>query len=202
MSWSKSRVRLRSRHGQIDEDRIDLIADSSHRIASTGRVEIMGMVGCFAAVSANELERFQMDPDSLTSYLFPDEGDPPAVIDVDKAWHAIHFLLTGSAEDDGTVASLAVLGGTEIGEDLEYGPVRFLTSAEVQAVAEEIEQLNPEELTQRYRPDVMDEIAIYPQIWTRDGDEGLDYIREWYQEMRKFYLDARDREAAVLHWLA
>jgi hypothetical protein len=60
----------------------------------------MGMVACFAAVSPDMLARLQNDPESIEEYLYPDdgEGEPPNYVEVDKAWHGIHYLLTGKAD--------------------------------------------------------------------------------------------------------
>ena len=48
----------------------------------------------------------------------------------------------------------------------------------------------------------MDDEGIYPEIWERDGQEGLDYILEFYRQLRVFYLDARERGDGAVLWLA
>ena len=46
--------------------------------------------------------------------------------DLDKAWHGIHFLLTGSAWETTPGAGESVLGGDPVGPDRGYGPARLL----------------------------------------------------------------------------
>jgi hypothetical protein len=60
----------------------------------------MGMVGCFAAASPETLGKLKDNPDEIESYIYPNDGEdePPNYLDVDKAWHGIHFMLTGSAD--------------------------------------------------------------------------------------------------------
>ena len=41
---------------------------------------------------------------------------------LEKAWHGVHWVLTGTVEPDGSLLGGAVLGGTEIGDDFSgYG---------------------------------------------------------------------------------
>ena len=48
----------------------------------------------------------------------------------------------------------------------------------------------------------MDAAKVYPEIWVRDGAEGLDYILDNYQQLRTFYLDARERGEGAILWLS
>ncbi|NUR82053.1 MAG: DUF1877 family protein [Terrabacter sp.] len=52
-------------------------------------------------------------------------------LDLDKSWHGIHFLLTGTdwSAGDAGAAGGAILGGRPVGEDDGYGPARLLEPA-------------------------------------------------------------------------
>ena len=52
-------------------------------------------------------------------------------LEVDKAWHGLHFLLTGSAWEGSFSWIPVVAGGSEVGDNLGYGPRWSLTSANV-----------------------------------------------------------------------
>jgi hypothetical protein len=162
------------------------------------------MVGCFAAVSPKTLADLQGDPDSLEEYLYPDDGDsePPNSIDVDKAWHGIHYLLVGTSEGGPEPLSLAVFGGEEFGPEVGYGPARFLAPSQVQAVSKALSALSAQELAKRYVPKDMAKKDIYPNIWVRDGEEALGYLLEYYELLVVFYRDAASRGDAVLQWLS
>ena len=165
----------------------------------------MGMVACFTSLSAEALAELQADPDRIEDYLYPDDGDsePPNYIDLDKAWHGIHYLLTGTAEGGIQPQSLAVFGGEEFGPDVGYGPARFLTVDQVRRVAEHLSALTPEALASRFNAKDMEAKQIYPDvIWVRDGQEALGYALDNYQQLQVFYQDAAARGDAVIQWLA
>lgn len=117
-------------------------------------------------------------------------------LDLDKSWHGIHYLLTGTAYEGEPPLDFIVRGGAEIA-DAEVGmnPPRVLRSDEVRAVADAIERMPPEELRKRFDPERMLEEGIYPDIWDRDPaeDDSLGYLLEHYAELRVFIRRAADR---------
>ncbi len=163
----------------------------------------MGMVGCFVAVDAEKLRQLRTDPSLLEEFLYPEEDDEPQYsVDVDKAWHGIHFMLTGQADGGEGPLADAVMGGEELGDDQGYGPARFLSAEQVRAVAHALSQLSTEEFEKGFKPEAMTAAEVYPDvIWTRDGDEALQYVLENYQVMVSFYRDAAARGDGALLWL-
>lgn len=45
---------------------------------------------------------------------------------LEKSWHVLHYVLSGSAEVVTSPLSQALLGGREVGNDVGYGPARIL----------------------------------------------------------------------------
>lgn len=165
----------------------------------------MGMVGYLVALPESKLAELRADEDLVEEFLFPDDGDsePENSIDLDKAWHGIHYLLTSEPEGGPEPLSLAVIGGEEFGPDIGYGPPRFLTSAQVQSIAEALKPLGRAEVAARFDPQDMERKEIYPDvIWTRDSGEALDYVLENYEVLRDHYLDAAARGDAMVQLLA
>lgn len=120
-------------------------------------------------------------------------------MDLDKAWHGIHFLLTGSVEPNGTLASKVIMGGENIGPDRGYGPAQLLRPAEVKAIAQLLEQTTPEMLRKRFKPKEMTQSGVYPAvIWERDGDDALSYVLDYYKKLVAFYRLAAERGQAVI----
>ena len=164
----------------------------------------MGMTASLAAVDQATLSRLKSDPGAVEDYIYPNDGDdePPNSIDVDKAWHGIHFLLTGQAEGGQEPLALALLGGEELGDDVGYGPARFLTPQQVNAVATALVGLDEEAFRDRFDPAAMTDAQIYPDvIWLRDGKDALDYLVENYHSMVSFYREAASRGDGALLWL-
>ena len=138
------------------------------------------------------------DPDGVGDLLESD--DDVASVDLDKAWHAIHWMLTGSADPTPAVASSVILGGEPVGEDIGYGPARILSPAGVGAVAAALRDLDASTLRARLHGPAMTEAGIYPMIWDED-DVFEDYLGPSYERLRAFYLSADDAGEAVIQVL-
>jgi Domain of unknown function (DUF1877) len=121
-------------------------------------------------------------------------GEDPDVLELDKSWHTLHYLLAGSAEASDSALGRAILGGKEIGPDLGYGPARLLTAPEVQEVASALAQVSPEDLTQRFDLDKMIACEIYA---CRDEGE-LDLAHEYFERLKPFYAESAARGSAIL----
>src|SRR5215469_5970475 len=103
-------------------------------------------------------------------------------VDLDKAWHGIHYLLTGSIEPNGTLASKVIMGGEAIGPDQGYGPAQLLQPDEVKEIAQLLDRTTPDTLRQRFKPKEMTRAGVYPAIiWERDGNQALEYVLDDYK---------------------
>lgn len=165
----------------------------------------MGIRGCFAAVPPDTLQELREDEDSVEEFLFSEDEDAELehFLEIDKAWHGIHYLLTGDVDGGEAPYSLAVLGGQEFGPDLDGGPARFLTPEQVAQVARTLADLPAELLEPRFAPQDMERKQIYPDvIWVRDGEESLRYLQYHYRELAAFYRHAAARGDAVIQWLS
>lgn len=165
----------------------------------------MGMVACFTSLSPETLQKLREETELIQEYLCPEDEDsePPNYIDLDKAWHGVHYLLTGLTQGGPEPYSLAVFGGKEFGPEVGYGPARFLTAEQVARVAQALSKLPAQALAERFNPPDMQAKGIYPDvIWVRDKEESLDYALEGYERLQVFYRDAASRGEAVIQWLS
>jgi hypothetical protein len=83
----------------------------------------MGMIAYFTAANITQLNALREHPESVEDFLFPNDGDdePENTIDIDKAWHGIHFLLNKLADNEESPFNQTVFGGEAVGEDLATG---------------------------------------------------------------------------------
>ncbi|MBL9174585.1 MAG: YfbM family protein [Verrucomicrobiales bacterium] len=110
-----------------------------------------------------------------------DEGD------ADKSWNAIHFLLTGSAQDAAFPAGFILVGGTTVGdEDVGYGPARLFAPAEVREIDAALSRINREVATRRFDGVAMDAADVYPQIWSRTDEDVFEYAWENLRALQEF----------------
>lgn len=122
--------------------------------------------------------------------------------DLDKAWHGLHFLFTGTAWEGDEPECYLLRGGQEIGdEDVGYGPARALQPEQVRRFAEYLGSISHEDLRRRYDPPKMSELEIYPDIWSRDsGEENVEweYLLENFDTLREFVAHTRDVEEGIV----
>lgn len=164
----------------------------------------MGMVSCFAAVPPAMIAQLKSDPSEMEALLFPDEDDdePENLIDVDKSWHCIHFMLSGSADGGSTPLSWAILGGEEFGDDIGYGPARILLPDEVRMIATALSDISEEDFKSRYAPQAMQAADVYlSDMCVRDGDDALFYLASNYVNLNEFYRNAAFRGDGVVLWI-
>jgi hypothetical protein len=120
-----------------------------------------------------------------------------ASISIDKAWHGVHYLLCGKPEPGPDLASQAVMGGTDIGDDLGYGPARYFDAAQVAAIARELSRPNLEaQMSARFDPGQMANLGIYPGKFVATEDK--QWLMDAFRKLRQFYIDAAAANLAVI----
>lgn len=159
----------------------------------------MSMTANYLALSPAQLEQAREDLDVLEELLFPDGDDAPGVLDIDQAWHLIHFLLNGKAWDGKGPLFDAVLGGAEIdGAQTEQGPVRFLEPDQVRATAEALATLTSDELWSRFDLKKVKRARIHPEGgWSHD-EENRDYLHEHFDALKAYFAKAGADGKAML----
>jgi hypothetical protein len=156
------------------------------------------MICNLVAVSSTHLEELREEPSGLLNVFFPGEGEnSPATdrLDLDKMWHGLHYVLTGAPWGGVPPLSLAVLGGTEIGEDTGYGPPRYLTPGEVCELAAALNDTPHETFMARFDPAVMNNTGVYPSGWEECEPQ---YLRQHLAHLAEFYRKAAAAGRAVL----
>jgi hypothetical protein len=117
-------------------------------------------------------------------------------VSLDKAWHGLHYLLSGSVEPTPEPLGQVVLGGTEIGGDHGYGPARYLEPAQVREIAAALAAIDRGEMSSRFDPKAMDAAGVYPGQWHEEGN--LDWLLEALDDLTAFYESVAARGNAVL----
>jgi hypothetical protein len=127
-------------------------------------------------------------------------GAQRETLSLEKAWHGVHYLLTGSAEPGATLRSQAVLGGVELGEDPEgfsgYGPARYFRATQVREISAELSRPELEaEAAARFDPAKMSQMEIYPG-WS--GDQDKEWLMDAFRRLRDFYANAAANGRAIV----
>jgi hypothetical protein len=152
-----------------------------------------GVLGFLKRLSPIKIETtVPPDPDELRD----DE------IDIDKAWHGLHFLFTGTAWEGELPASFLLRGGEELGgdEEIGQGPPLAYRPEKVREIAAFLNGLSKSELEQRFDPAKMTKLEIYPEtIWTRDKNSS-EYLLASFDSLKDFVNTAmRNGEGLIVY---
>jgi hypothetical protein len=159
------------------------------------------MIGILRPASDSEIEDLLTMPTDITRFLYGAEADERERVVLNKAWHAIHFALTGSRLGGDEPLNFLVAEGTPVGEvDVGYGPARVLTSAQVRALAAAVAALEPEDMAGRVDLRKLDEALIYPPNWQRNGN-GVDYVVRNYRAMRELIVRLSDQGLGMVLYI-
>lgn len=160
----------------------------------------MSMIGNFLALTQSELDALYANPESVPSVIYDTRASE--IVDVDKAWHGIHFILTGEQYGGEGYLAHVIMGGVPIGEeDVGYGPARGMSASEVKEVASAIRQVSETDFRAKFDPAALSSADIYPQIWD-EGDDALDYVAENFLETKRFYQTAAEQGLAVVLFIS
>lgn len=170
----------------------------------------MGMICNLLRVPEAELESYLADSSLLESTVYSDEPEEETgvenekLIDIDKAWDGILFLLTGSGFANAAHPLARIFFSGQIideEQDLGYGPAHYLTPAQVSELNDEISNITVDSLRQKYNPKRMTELEVYPAMWENDGDEEFEYLSQYFTNVQEFYAEAAKNGEAVVTFL-
>jgi hypothetical protein len=163
----------------------------------------MSMIGNILRVTNDDLQAYLKDSSLLESRIYNEEDEDRNLTDIDKAWEGILFLLTGQnlAEADHPLAAVLFSGQLiDEDQDLGYGPAHYNTPEQVTKLNELISVFKEEDLQQRFDPDKMTSLGIYPEIWD-EGNEAFEYLAENFLDVRQTYEDAAKNGEAIIIFL-
>ena len=169
----------------------------------------MNMIAIFRRLPDADAACLSQQPALLADYI---DAEKPLAgfgesteFDADKAWHAIHFLLTGTAWGGQPPLGFILHGGTTLGsEDLGHGPARAFTAREVCVIAAALRALPSQVLGERFDPAALAAAEIYPGVWHAPpgADDPRSFVVEYYEALRAFVLDAAQSGEAMLVYLS
>jgi hypothetical protein len=116
------------------------------------------------------------------------DEDEDNMISLEKAWHGLHFLLTGDPWGGSGYEAFLLCGGTEQGEDMGYGPARFFDVEKVREIHNVLDPITTDQLWSRFDAHRMAQADIYGAHW--DDEEESDLKEEYleYFEMLKQFI--------------
>ncbi len=137
----------------------------------------MSMICHLYSVPAESALEVVANPSGIRK-LLEELDQAGASVSLEKSWHGLHFVLTGSAWGGEPPFDFIGTGGEPIGnEDVGYGPARVLLPDQVALLNAALSNVTEEEFARRFDLESLEKEQIYPQIW----DEELEDLLEEYQ---------------------
>lgn len=148
----------------------------------------MGMVWVARLADDARTAQIMANPNSAYDFInSAGSADGESIVDLDKEWHAVHHLLTGSTEPADVPLSLILGNFEEVGADNGYGPAWFVPPHALRAFSEALSSLDEAELRKRYDPGAMVQEQVYiGEMYRDEGEEGLGFLLERVDELRQF----------------
>ena len=162
----------------------------------------MSMIGYYYQADDITVQKLKEGADA--EFIFAEENDENMLC-IDKAWHAIHFTLTGEeweiSEDN--PLSQVVLGGEPVNdEDMGYGPMRLIPKELVSQIADALEEVDEADFRSKFNLKDMVQNQIYPVMNDDNEEQFFEYVWELFAELKKFYKDASEKDHNVLAFIA
>lgn len=160
------------------------------------------MIFNYLRVTPAELNSYLEDSGLLENRVYENEGDDPNLVDIDKSWEGILFLLTGQNLENATAPLTRVLlSGQELDpeQDMGYGPAHYLTPEQVRELNTEIAAISVEELHKRYDPAKMKALEIYPNVW--ENEEEVHYLTEYFADIQTVFATAAKNGEAIITFI-
>lgn len=162
----------------------------------------MSMIGYYLRADEDTVK--QIAQGATGELLFGNDSDDKLLC-IDKAWHAIHYLVTGCVWDipEDNILGQLVLGGEPINdEDMGYGPARLIPKELVARLADALDTWEDDTFREHFHLKDMIENEIYPVMSGENEKEFFEYIRENFDALKAFMKDAAREGQNVITFLA
>ena len=123
------------------------------------------------------------------------DGPDEEGLRLEKSWHVLHYLLTGATEAAPPPFGNAIMGGEEIGEERDYGRVRFLNPPQVREVAAALASISKEDLVRRGD---LQGMAVAKVIYACRDESEVELALHYFEQVSRYYIDAAARGNAML----
>ena len=164
----------------------------------------MGMIACYQCISdqqLNSLKNFNGDSEELLEELEDWGEEPELLLDIDKMWDALHFVLTGvSAGEpiDNDPLSEAVVGVRSL-EDIEDF-IAYTEKTRVAEILSALEAFDIDGAMEKFSMEACKKAELYPNIWDYDDEEEelKEEISGYFQNLKDFYREVLAKNGNML----
>lgn len=164
----------------------------------------MGMIANYQYLPDNELEQIKglsNQEDDLLDFAEDSANSHDILIDIDKMWDALLFVMTGfsSSEflEDNPLRE-AVLGVTPLEDVSEY--IAYTEKSRIAAISQALEEFDMDSAMANFSMEACKKADLYPNIWDylEEEEEIKDDISTCFVKMKDFYKKILELNGNVL----
>ena len=164
----------------------------------------MGIIANYQYLSdANlqELKSFYAEEDDIFEEVEDWNDEAEILLDIDKMWDALHFVLTGvscSEPIENNALSEAVVGVFSIDGIEEY--ISYIEKSRIKDIVLALDNFDIEKALETFSMAECKEAELYPDIWDyeEETDEIKEEIMDYFQNMKDFYKQVLEEDGNVL----
>lgn len=162
----------------------------------------MGLIAnynCISDESLKELKGLGSSKKDLFETVEEWSDEDELLLDIDKMWDVLHFVLTGVSTDhrltgvstdhriDDNPLSQAVLGVTSIEDLSDY--MAYTEHSQIADIVAALEQFDMDQALESFDMKACKEAELYPNIWDYDEEEEeiIDELLHDFEQMKVFY---------------
>lgn len=166
----------------------------------------MSMIGNYYMTDTETIKKIRQGEISVEDLIYDenDDVDEEKALDIDKAWHAIHFTLTGEMDegDNDNILSKVIFSGNPVNdENVGYGPAMELTADEVKKIYLAIRDISMSDFRSNFNVKKMHENDIYPIMDDEDEGEFFEYVWFAFEALREFFAKASKGGNCLLFYI-
>jgi hypothetical protein len=157
----------------------------------------MGMTCRLREVAPGDLD-ILAGPVEQVYELFRRDDPSGRVLSIEKSWHGLHYLLTGSAVRGPEPLCFLQRGGRSVGRALAYGRPRLLGGEFVCLLDAALRAIAADKLWERFDAAQFTAKAIYPNIWQEPEDQLREEYLSYFARLTNFVSWAAARGGELL----
>ena len=168
----------------------------------------MSLIGHVYLLSDAKIQALLAQPGDVFGVIDGAYNDPAqGFVDLDKAWHCLHYLMTGSALGGSAPLDFLLQGGTPVGdEDLGgFGPARVFGSNEAGAIARALAPVTRHTLLPRFDLKKLEKLEVYPGRWSEvnlRSEYDLGYYFGPFEELKRVIARAEHEALGMIVWIS
>ena len=164
----------------------------------------MGIIANYQYLSdtnLQELKSFYAEEDDIFEEVEDWNDEAEILLDIDKMWDALHFVLTGVSCIEpikNNPLSEAVVGVFSIDGIEEY--ISYIKKSRIKDIVFALDNFDIEKALETFSMEECKEAELYPNIWgyEEETEEIKEEIMDYFQDMKDFYKQVLEEDGNVL----